>query len=183
MARPRSYDPDLIAEKITETFWKTGYEATAVADLVASTGLKKGSLYNSYGDKSKMFQIALLRYDREMVARMVTLMDQLPGREAIAALLEAPTKAVLGGDQRGCLLCNSMGEYAYLDDVARGIVDRSREHFESAIGRALKRIDGRSGTVSANELQALYFGMQVMSRGGVAAEALNAIGQSAMARL
>ena len=183
MARPRKYDPESVSQKIMDTFWAKGYDTTAIADLIAATGLQKGSLYNAFGDKSKMFQIALLRCDREMVSKMVELMDQLGGREAITALLAAPAQSVIAGNQRGCLLCNSMGEYACLDDVAREIVNRSREHFEGAIRRAIARMSGPSTSIQANEVQALYFGMQVMARGGLDAEALNGIAQSALMRI
>ena len=183
MARPRKHDPDTVSQQIMETFWKKGYDATAISDLMAATGLKKGSLYHAFGDKQKMFQMALLRYDQEKVTSLAQAMDELSGSEAISLLLQAPAQAVEASDRRGCLLCNSVGEYESLDDVTRGIVRRTREVFERAIQRALQRITSPSTTIRPSEVQALYFGMQVMARGGVSAEEINAIGQSALARI
>ena len=34
-----------------DAFWAKGFEATSMADLCKCTGLHKGSLYQSFGDK------------------------------------------------------------------------------------------------------------------------------------
>ena len=183
MPRPRKIPAETAARSIMEAFWEKGFDSTSLADLMAATGLKKGSLYNAYGDKSRMFQMALLKYDSDMVAGMIETMDGMSGPDAITAFLTAPTQAAETGDRRGCLLCNSMGEYQNLDNVARQIVHRTRAQLERAIHRALQRSDKAAAGLEPGELQALYFGMQIMVRGGVSAEQLDAIAQRALARI
>ena len=50
MARPREFDEGTVLEAAGLCFWKQGYEATSVRDLVAPTGITAGSLYNAFGD-------------------------------------------------------------------------------------------------------------------------------------
>ena len=43
-------------------FWRHGFEATSIQDLEEATGLGRGSLYNSFGDKAALFRAVLARY-------------------------------------------------------------------------------------------------------------------------
>jgi TetR/AcrR family transcriptional repressor of nem operon len=45
-----------------DAFWDKGFEATSMADLCTCTGLHKGSLYQAFGDKHKLFMDALRHY-------------------------------------------------------------------------------------------------------------------------
>jgi AcrR family transcriptional regulator len=56
--RPRIFDPDLVLENAMQLFWSKGYEATSLQDLLATTGLSKSSLYESFGNKQRLFEVA-----------------------------------------------------------------------------------------------------------------------------
>lgn len=184
MARPRKYPPEITLEKIMDTFWYNGFAGTSLADLMRATGLKKGSLYADYGDKSGMFHEALIAYDRVAVAGMIEAMDAQPGHAALASLLYGPAIAVETGDRRGCLLCNSLAEYEKLGFAAQDQADASRTDMVAAIARALARLYGPGiYTTKALELLAIYFGLHVMARGGTAAAEIRAIGESVLAIL
>ena len=184
MARPRKYDSEIALQKIMEAFWEHGFESTSLANLVATTGMQKGSLYGAYGDKDSMFQLALFEYDRVAVIGTIAKMEALSGREAIALLLKAPALSVEAGDRRGCLLCNTLGEYSALNEPAQNLADTSRSNLGDAIKSALERMD-RSGDQSAKalELLALYFGLRVMARGGVSAAEIRSVGDAALGAL
>ncbi len=59
MGRPREFDVDEALTKIMAVFWAKGFEGSSLSDLVAATGLKKGSLYAAFGDKRAMYLKAL----------------------------------------------------------------------------------------------------------------------------
>ena len=61
MARPREFDEGAVLDAAA-CFWKQGYEATSVRDLVAQTGITAASLYNAFGDKRALYQKALDHY-------------------------------------------------------------------------------------------------------------------------
>ena len=62
MARPREFDEGAVLDAAVLCFWKQGYEATSVRDLVAQTGITAASLYNAFGDKRALYQRALDHY-------------------------------------------------------------------------------------------------------------------------
>ena len=174
----------MVIGKIMDAFWKDGFEATSLADLMAATDMNKGSLYGAYGNKNAMFQLALLEYDKIAVTGTITLMDGLPGRQALHALLTGPAVSVEADDRRGCLLCNSLSEYSKLDEPARTLTNTSRINLVAAIERALGRIhDGDGHGTKALELMALYFGLRVPARGGVSTKEIRGVGEAALASL
>ena len=59
VARPREFDEHLVVLQVAELFAKQGFNGTSLDDLVAATGLKRGSIYKAFGSKLKLFQLAL----------------------------------------------------------------------------------------------------------------------------
>jgi TetR/AcrR family transcriptional repressor of nem operon len=70
MARPISYDPDAAEERAIDLFWRCGYRAVSVDDLVRTTGLNRHSLYSRYGNKYGLLQAALKRYCDQTIERL-----------------------------------------------------------------------------------------------------------------
>jgi len=65
--RPREFDEADVATRLMNLFWDKGYEATSLSDIVAATGLKKGSLYTLFGGKRDMYLKALAFYNAQYV--------------------------------------------------------------------------------------------------------------------
>ena len=55
MGRNRTFDEDGVVERCAEVFRRTGYEGSSIDDLVAATGLHRGSLYSAFGSKRGLF--------------------------------------------------------------------------------------------------------------------------------
>ena len=85
MARPRRFDEQAVLRAARERFWATGYAATSVGDIVAVTGLGKGSLYGAFGDKHRLFVRAFDDYCAETVASARTALEG-PDAEAYSRL-------------------------------------------------------------------------------------------------
>ena len=64
MGRNRTFDEAAVVDRAAHQFLATGYEATSVDDLVAATGLHRGSLYQAFGSKRGLFLAALERVSR-----------------------------------------------------------------------------------------------------------------------
>ncbi|MHA7848995.1 TetR/AcrR family transcriptional regulator [Serratia sp. D1N4] len=62
--RPREFDRDTAIETAMQVFWLNGYEGTSTQALCERTGLGKGSLYNAFGSKQKLYELALQHYQR-----------------------------------------------------------------------------------------------------------------------
>lgn len=60
--RPRNYDSAVALDKIMAQFWHKGYAATSIDELAAETAMKKPSLYAAFGNKERLYQLAMNRF-------------------------------------------------------------------------------------------------------------------------
>ncbi len=60
--RPRNYDSAVALDKIMAQFWRKGYAATSIDELAAETAMKKPSLYAAFGNKERLYQLAMNRF-------------------------------------------------------------------------------------------------------------------------
>ncbi|MBL8715361.1 MAG: helix-turn-helix transcriptional regulator, partial [Myxococcales bacterium] len=44
MARPKEFDRDEVLDRAVDLFWRNGYEATSMADMVEALGIGRQSL-------------------------------------------------------------------------------------------------------------------------------------------
>ena len=59
MARPRNFAEDVVLAQAAELFARLGYNAASIDDLLAATGLQRGSLYKAFGSKRNLFDKVL----------------------------------------------------------------------------------------------------------------------------
>jgi len=123
MARPREFDEGAVLGAAVLCFWKHGYEATSVRELVAQTGITSASLYNAFGDKRALYQKALDHYVEASVADRIRRCEALPPRQAIEAFLEDIVERSLSDrDRKGCMLVNAALDVAPHDPAFRKVV-------------------------------------------------------------
>ena len=56
----KTFDVDVAIDRATEVFWEKGFESASLADLIKATGVNKGSFYNAFGSKKKLFTASLV---------------------------------------------------------------------------------------------------------------------------
>jgi TetR/AcrR family transcriptional regulator, transcriptional repressor for nem operon len=173
MARTKEFDPDVALEHALDLFWRQGYEATSVADLVAHLGISRASLYDTFGSKHALYLRALDRYVEERDPLVVAALAQPgPALPAVRALVERfASEAGSAAGARGCLVVNAACERLPADrDTARR-VDGSWGTLEVALTSALTR--ARAGGELAAEcdprelarfLVAVLLGLRVLGR-------------------
>ena len=62
MARKKEFDEVEVLDKALDVFWKKGYSATSIQDLVDSMGINRASIYDTWGDKHNLYVESLKRY-------------------------------------------------------------------------------------------------------------------------
>jgi len=145
MPRPREFEPEEVVAKAMDLFWRKGYLATSVQDLVEETGVNRASLYATFGDKHGLFLRALAHYARSVVPMRAGILHQ-PGaslpqiREYFTTVADDFSGL---GRGRGCLMVNSAIELAVHDpEVAESVTDhlaRLEAAFAGALRRAVER--------------------------------------------
>jgi len=108
MARPREFGEGAALDAVVLCFWKQGYEAPSVRDLVAHTSITAASLYNAFGDKHALYQKALGHCVEASIANRIRLCEALPPCQAIEEFFEEILRRSLNErDLKGCMLVNA----------------------------------------------------------------------------
>src|SRR5690606_26203795 len=68
MARPVEFEYEAVLENAMQQFWKEGFEASSVQKLLDATGINRGTLYNSFGDKDTFFKSCVEKYNAALKA-------------------------------------------------------------------------------------------------------------------
>lgn len=181
MARPRAFDEAAVLDAAVDCFWSRGYEATSVRDLAGGMGITGASLYNAFGDKRALYELAFERYVRAGVHDRIARLEALPPLEAIEAFFaEVIANSVGDPDRKGCFLVNATLELAPHDPEFRrhveAVLDAMQGFFRRQVekGRALGVITAPG---EAEELAAMLLGqllgLRVLSRVDPSPERLN----------
>ncbi|KAB2446133.1 cell surface protein [Bacillus anthracis] len=118
MSRRKAFDTDKTLEKIMLLFWQQGYYQTSLEDIVKTSGVKKQSLYNAFGDKRTIFLRTLhIYYDMKIGERI----QFLETKEAQNTSKIETLKQFLTWNQndddlpQGCMLVNTINEFSNND--------------------------------------------------------------------
>lgn len=112
IGRPRGFDWEAALDLAIDTFYAKGYEATTLDDLTAAMGIKRPSLYASFGNKEALFLQALERYgERSALEAQKALVSQSKVREAVESFLYLAAEwHVQRSQMMGCLIANSSSD-------------------------------------------------------------------------
>jgi TetR/AcrR family transcriptional repressor of nem operon len=174
VARTKEFDPDAALQAALELFWRRGYEATSMADLVEHLGIGRASLYATFGSKHELYLRALERYEESGLTRIVRELSR-PGPALPAVRAVVRRYAAEAADERmrqlGCLITNTAAELAPHDPAAARRVERNWDHIETALHSALTRAQaqgelpaGRDPLALARMLLVLMQGLRVVGK-------------------
>jgi TetR/AcrR family transcriptional repressor of nem operon len=180
MVRPKEFDRDVALKRAMSVFWSKGYAATSTDDLLRAMKIGRQSLYDTFGDKKRLYVETLERYQRESVAghieRLRSGASPLAGIEALLVGLISPD-----GTRRkmGCMGVNAVSEFGDTDiDLVKlrtrsgrllhkVMIERLRAAQDAGeIGRSVD-IEDAAGFVAMTML-----GLQVAARAGESIQAL-----------
>ena len=69
MSRKIEFDYDRAIDRATRLFWKKGYSAASLRDLLKTMGIGEGSFYNTLGSKKRLYLDCLKHYSETVSAR------------------------------------------------------------------------------------------------------------------
>lgn len=162
-------------------FWRKGYEATSLADLLEATGLSKSSLYATFTNKRGLFLVAFDAYRRARAKDMLRIFSGASAREALEEFFRLIVSNARTANGEGCMSINQAVELApHDDDVAkrvRGDLLGMEKAFIGMIERSKR--EGSVTTVMPSEICAsvlmlAFPGLQVMVRAGCDASMVEA---------
>lgn len=180
MARPKEFDPEQVLDKAMEVFWRKGYEATSIEDLVTRMGINRGSLYETFGDKQQLFLAAMDRYCNGMAVQRLKVLDQPgPALPTIKSFVRDMVRMALATRRKGCLIANTAMELAPHEKVIGDRVACALGDVEDAFFTAFQRAKvngelrrGQNPRALARYLTTMLQGVIVMYKAGTSTEAL-----------
>ncbi|MFD5972162.1 MULTISPECIES: TetR/AcrR family transcriptional regulator [Streptomyces] len=168
MARTKEFDPDAALQSALELFWRRGYEATSIADLVEHLGIGRASIYATFGNKHELYLKALDRYaegrDAVLLAELSQPGDALP---AVRAVVRRFAAEAVADDVRlkGCLVTNTAVELAPHETAPARRVESSWDHFETLLHSALVRAQAQGELAEGRDPRALARMVLVLLQG------------------
>jgi len=67
--RTKAFDINQVLDKAVLTFWSKGYEATSIPALEIEMSIKRQSLYDTFGNKHRLFLSSLQRYHEQIIVK------------------------------------------------------------------------------------------------------------------
>jgi TetR/AcrR family transcriptional repressor of nem operon len=138
VARTKEFDEDVALRAAMDLFWRKGFEATSMQDLVDHLGIGRGSIYATFGSKHELYLLALDRYRELSGDRTLELLSGPgPALPAVRAYIEGFLSEALA-DRKGCLVTNTAVECPRDQSMARR-VESNWDGLETAIAGTLMR--------------------------------------------
>jgi TetR/AcrR family transcriptional repressor of nem operon len=140
MAGTKQFDYGTVVDRAMMLFWRKGYGPTSIQDLEKATKLRRGSLYNAFGDKQGLFVAALKRYETTVSQERIKQLSNPDPYRAIEGFLEIlVTQMSEPSRPRGCLHTNTSLEFPNAPDQVLRIIAERTAGIEAAIYVVLRR--------------------------------------------
>lgn len=176
MARPVEFEEAAVLTNAMEQFWKEGYEASSVQKLLNCTGINRGTLYNSFGDKETFFKSCVDQYNAivdEQIANSLKN-EKLGPWESIDTYFDLSILSISNKHRAmGCLLVNSLCESINYDRDMKRVIRASLANIRKPLLARLKQAQkkgklkkGVSVESAADILINMLHGIRVNSRDG-----------------
>jgi TetR/AcrR family transcriptional repressor of nem operon len=154
--RNRLFDEEKALAQAAEVFWIKGYEAASTEDLLTAMDMNKGSLYNAFGNKRKLF----IKVFDWFAQRFIRNMKEVFAKQAntIDAIREIFIRVAYPGDPmehtKGCFYVNILGETTGMDPDLEKIAKEKLIDIEKLFHKELTKAQ-KSGQLTSSIQPAL----------------------------
>jgi TetR/AcrR family transcriptional repressor of nem operon len=167
MARPLEFDRPQALSRAMLLFWRKGYQASSLTELLAAMGIGRSSFYGAFTDKRSLFVECLDLFASRSLALAARARGELPPMDALQRFFERHFTGARGARAHsGCLLVNTVLEMAGVDDALAARAGDHLADLERVFQACLR--DAGAAPGQAQELAALLMlvneGLRVSSR-------------------
>src|ERR1700704_348227 len=143
MARPKEFDREMALQKAIGVFCEHGYEGSSTDALLRAMGISRQSMYDTFGDKRRLYLEALQRYSAGSVSEIIRSLNTGPSplkglESALVAFASRPrAETALGG-----MGVSSTCEFGRSDPGVAVANDASARTLQAALERVIA--DGKA---------------------------------------
>ena len=161
--RPKEFEREVALKGAMETFWKQGYEATSVSDLVEATGINRGSMYDTFGSKYDLYLEALREYAENSTDQLSQILnsDRGSGLENLRSFFDYIEEKLYSGEVcLGCMVLNAAVELGPQNAEITSLVKKVSADQKKLISMALGSVEAdQQGSYSSSNDQLAEFTM------------------------
>ncbi|MFK8047822.1 MAG: TetR/AcrR family transcriptional regulator [Halioglobus sp.] len=173
--RPKQFDDNEVLALAMAVFWRQGYDATSLDDLVSAMGIPRQSLYRTFTDKRTLFLRALDYYDKNVSSVVIALLNAKgPAIDNLRNVFEMWRAAVSSPERMGCMMVNTSAQISPGDKEVARLVQANQKRGVSAFEKTLERAQLEGDVAASIEPKAVsrticatVNGLLAMSRAGL----------------
>ncbi|MEP2734987.1 MAG: helix-turn-helix domain-containing protein [Erythrobacter sp.] len=142
MPRHKTYTKASLVEAAMHEFWRNGYEATSMDDLVRASGVSRHGIYSDVGGKRELFLAGFETYKETIVSPALNAIAiEGSGLAGIRRYFEIQIALAESGGLPGpgCLVANAMTETAPHDNDVAAEVQAHNELLTASFLQAITR--------------------------------------------
>jgi TetR/AcrR family transcriptional repressor of nem operon len=194
MAGPhKQFDTNAALDRALAIFWRQGFELTSMQDLVDAMGINRASLYDTFGNKTELYKMALQRYKHEALAAIRRKLHSAP--DTVQQRLLKFFSSLIASHEAdngniGCFLNNTAVElgphYPEIAALVREAWHDMEDIFKTLLDEGVAKGElppGADTAALAATINMMLQGISVMAKAGTPDEHLLRIIHSALALL
>lgn len=165
MARPQQFIEDQALDNAMALFWRQGYHATSMKDLVEYTGVCRASLYKTFGNKEELFEQSLHRY-RALMQRLYGRQpaEDESSRDFLYQFFIAKVDEITEENPQGCMVTNTTTELYQKDERIQQLIEENQQQqlqwLEQLLERDIARGDLAADTNTTVLAHYLFMSLQ-----------------------
>lgn len=135
--RYKEFNPNRVLELSIPLFWKNGFNACSINEIVEKTGVNRFSLYHEFENKEGILYAAMKLYHERYAQKMIALLDQ-PG-EVIDLILNCYNEFFKDKEKHfpGDFIIHISTEMADHDPVVKALLENYLEAIENRLIKLL----------------------------------------------
>ncbi|MHA7057835.1 TetR/AcrR family transcriptional regulator [Aquimarina sp. M1] len=167
MPRVKLFDENEVLTKAMNLFWKQGYSATSIQDLVVHLGINRASLYDTFGDKEKLFKKSFALYRKQSIDKIGQLFQKQSNvKEGFSELFnKAVNEALIDKDRKGCFAVNNTTELIPNNQNCLEVLSNNKRDFENLFYEYLKKGHKNGQLKECIDLQSLASFLYIIYNG------------------
>jgi AcrR family transcriptional regulator len=138
VGQARKFDEAKVLDDALMAFWRLGYEACSITDLVEATGVHRQSLYGAYGDKRGLFLAVAARYRTISAEALEPLRRPNAGLAEIRRFIDRFHATLRSNGCGACMLVRTAFAVASVDEPIRALIEAAAGDVRAAFARSLQ---------------------------------------------
>jgi TetR/AcrR family transcriptional repressor of nem operon len=158
IARTKEFNKDQALHQAMLLFWKKGYEAASIPDLLEVMGISRSSLYDTFSDKQTLYTDALEHYKKGNFNKQAILEQASSVRDGILQFFEYHIASAYDTSlPGGCFVTNVATTLESPDEKINELIKTSFLELEQAFCDLLVKGQQRGEIDKTTDIKALSY--------------------------